>query len=129
MKLFCFLLLALVTLATCAFRVALGPAYLVYPENRPIEIELRNSSFNPNHIAVFQNQSPLIFRLTNTAEAAHNFTLIDNQENIHLSVDLGPKGSDTVTAKSLTAGNYTFYCNKFLHRLFGGIEGMLMVIE
>jgi len=106
-----------------------GPVYLAYSEVRPIDIELRNFSFNPNHIAVFQNQSPLTFRLTNTADAAHNFTLIDNQENILLSVDLGPKESDTVTIKFLHPGNYTFYCNKFLHRRFGGMEGMLMVLE
>lgn len=129
MKLFCFLLLALVTLATCAPRVALGPAHLVYPENRPIEIELRNSSFNPNHIAAFQNQSPLTFRLTNTADIPHNFTLENNPKNILLSVDLSSKESETVSIKSLYPGNYTFYCNKFLHRLFGGMEGMLMVVE
>jgi plastocyanin len=105
-----------------------GPVYLAYPENRPIEIELRNFSFYPNHIAVFQNDSPLAFGLINTADAAHNFTLIDNHKNILLSVDLGPQESDTVTVKSLDLGNYTFYCNKFLHRS-GGMEGMLMVVE
>jgi plastocyanin len=105
-----------------------GPVYLAYPENRPIEIELRNFSFYPNHIAVFQNDSPLAFRLTNTADISHNFTLEYNVKNILLSVDLSSKESETVTIKSLQPGNYTFYCNKFLHRS-GGMEGMLMVTE
>jgi plastocyanin len=105
-----------------------GPVYLAYPENRPVEIELRNFSFNPNHIAAFQNQSPLTFRLTNTADIPHNFTLENNPKSILLIVDLNSKESDTVSIKSLQPGNYTFYCNKFLHRR-GGMEGMLMVIE
>jgi uncharacterized cupredoxin-like copper-binding protein len=105
-----------------------APVYLAYPENWPIEIELRNFSFYPNHIAVFQNNSPLAFRLTNTADIRHNFTLENNPKNILLSVDLSPKESETVSIKSLHPGNYTFYCNKFLHRS-GGMEGMLMVIE
>ena len=129
MKLFCFLILALVTLANCTTWVALGPVYLAYPENRPVEIELRNFSFYSNHIAAFQNQSPLTFRLTNTADVAHNFTLINIDKDDLLNVDLWPLGSDTVTVKSLHPGNYTFYCNKFLHRRFGGMEGMLMVTE
>ncbi len=105
-----------------------GPVYLAYPENRPIEIELRNFSFNPNHIAAFQNDSPLTFRLTNTADIPHNFTLENNPQNILLSIDLGPREFHTVNVKSLDPGNYTFYCNKFLHRS-GGMEGMLMVVE
>jgi plastocyanin len=94
----------------------------------PSDIELRNFSFNPNHIAVFQNQSPLTFRLTNTADISHNFTLENNPKNILLSVDLSSKESETVSIKSLHPGNYTFYCNKFLRR-FASMEGMLMVIE
>ena len=108
--------------------MAPGPIYLAYPENRPIDIELRNFLFNPNHIAVLQNQSPLTLRLTNTADISHNFTLENNPKNILLSVDLSSKESDTVSIKTLHPGNYTFYCNKFLHRS-GGMEGMLMVIE
>ena len=109
--------------------MAPGPIYLAYPENRPVDIELRNFLFNPNHIAVLQNQSPLTLRLTNTADIPHNFTLKNNPKNILLSVDLSSKESETVSIKSPDPGNYTFYCNKFLHRLFGGIEGMLMVVE
>jgi plastocyanin len=105
-----------------------GPVYLAYPENRPVEIELRNFSFYPNHIAAFQDQSTLTLRLTNTADIPHNFTLEYNPKNILLSVDLSSKESETVSIKSLHPGNYTFYCNKFLHR-FGGMEGILMVVE
>ena len=109
--------------------MAPGPIYLAYPENRPIEVELRNFSFHPNHIAAFQNQSPFTLRLTNTADIPHNFTLENNPKNILLSVDLSSKESETVSIKPLHPGNYTFHCNKFLHRLFGGMEGMLMVLE
>ena len=124
------LLLGLILLGNCAAPrpSLLGSVYMVYPENRMIDIELKSFSFQPNHIAILQNQYPLTFRLTNTADIKHNFTLKDSQKNIITSIDLMPEESKTVTIESLKPGNYLFYCDRFLHRL-GGMEGMLMVAE
>ncbi len=105
----------------------LGPVYIVYPENRIIDIELRSFSFQPDHIAILQNhQFPLIFRLTNIADIKHNFTLIDHHKIIIANVDLMPGEFITIEIKPLAPGSYTFYCNR--HRRFGKMEGMLMVL-
>ncbi len=49
------------------------------------------------------------------------------KKKILVNVDLRPMESTTLTIETLKPGNYIFYCNRFLHRLFGGMEGMLMV--
>ena len=124
-----FIFLIMVTtliLANCTPRSALGPVYLIYPEIRPIEIELRSFSFQPNHIVILQNHSPFTFRLKNNADALHNFTLLDDHKNVILTKDLKPKESITFTIEPLSPGNYLFYCSRFLHRR-KGMEGMLMV--
>ncbi len=120
-------ILATVILLSCAPRFSLlGPVYLVYPENRFIDIELRSYTFQPNHLVILQNHSSITFRLTDTAKIKHNFTLIDGQKKILADVDLRPMESTTLTIEPLKPGNYIFYCNRFLHRI-GGMEGMLMV--
>jgi len=119
------ILSAMLILTSCANRIVPRPVYL-YPKVEPIEIELRSFSFYPNHIAIFEDHLPFIFRLKNTPQIKHNFTLIDSQKNILISVDVMPNRSTTVTIEHLEPGNYTFYCNRFLHRR-RGMEGMLMV--
>jgi plastocyanin len=119
------ILLIILFLPSCTSRVISGPVYF-YPKVEPIDIELKSFSFQPNHIAILKDQSPFTFRLINTAQIKHNFTLTDTRENILISVDLMPNKSSTVTIEPLEPGNYTFYCNRFLHRR-GGMEGMLMV--
>jgi uncharacterized cupredoxin-like copper-binding protein len=121
------ILIALLILSNCAPRVIPGPVYL-YPKVEPVDVELKSFSFQPNHIAILKNQSPFTFRLKNTAQIKHNFTLIDSHKNILISVDLMPNESTTVTIEPLEPGNYRFYCNRFLHRR-GGMEGMFMVAE
>jgi len=51
-----FLLLSSVFLASCAPRV--GPAY-IFHRDHPIEIELKDFSFRPNHFVVLKDQSLL----------------------------------------------------------------------
>ncbi len=112
--------------ATCVPRSALGPVHLIYPEIRPVEIELRSFSFQPNHIVILENYSSVAFRLVNNADTWHNFTLLDHHKNLILTRDLKPKESITFTIERFNPGNHVFYCNRFLHRL-KGMEGMLMV--
>jgi hypothetical protein len=120
-------LMAMLILSNCDPRVIPGPVYL-YPKVEPVDIELKSFSFYPNHIAILRDQSNFIFRLKNTAQIKHNFTLIDRRRNILINVDLMPDESTIVTDEPLEPGNYTFYCNRFLHRR-AGMEGMLMVAE
>ena len=124
------ILISLLILSNCAPRVIPGPVYL-YPKVEPVEIELKSFSFQPNHIAILKHGTsfPFRFQLSNTAQIKHNFTLIDSQKNILISVDLMPNESTTVTIEPLEPGNYTFYCNRFLHRRGEGMEGMFMVAE
>jgi len=118
-----FFLLLTIFLPGCASRARLGPAYLLSP-NEPIEIEMENFSFKPNHLAVLRNQSPIILRLKNTDDILHNFTLMAPDRNIILSQDLKPKESATIDIGFLNSQNYVFYCFFHQHR---GMEGMLMV--
>ena len=120
-----YILMATLILSSCTPRVALGPVYL-YPKVEPIEIELRSFSFHPNHIAILKDSIPFTFRLKNTSEMKHNFTLMDAHKNNLISINVKPNESTAVTIESLDPGIYTFYCNRFLHR-FVGMEGMLMV--
>src|SRR4030042_2556026 len=99
------ILSAMLILPGCAPPLALGPVYL-YPKVEPIEIELRSFSFYPNHIAILKDQSPFVFRLKNTAQIKHNFTLIDSKKKILLNADLMPNESTTVTIEPLEPGNY-----------------------
>ncbi len=117
-----FLLLSAVLLASCAPRV--GPAY-IFHRDQPVEIELKDSSFCPNHFVVLKNQSPIVLLLRNTDEVRHNFTLMSPDRAFILSKDLEPKESVSVSLESLKPeNNYVFYC--FFHR-HRGMEGMLMV--
>jgi plastocyanin len=120
------ILMTILILIGCASRSGFGPAYLIYPEIRPILIELQSYSFEPNHLVILQRQSPIAFRLTNTANTWHNFTLLDPRRNVISKKDLIPNESITFTVEPLSPGNYLFYCNRFLHR-HKGMEGMLMV--
>ncbi len=121
------ILTALLILSNCAPRIIPGPVYF-YPKVEPIDVELASFSFQPNHIAIIRDQSPFIFRLKNTAQIKHNFTLIDRQKKILINADLVPNESTTITIDPLEPGNYTFYCNRFLHRR-AGMEGMFMVAD
>ncbi len=121
------ILMTMLILSNCTPRVIPGPVYL-YPKVEPVDIELKSFSFQPNHIAILKDQSPFTFRLKNTAQIKHNFTLIDKQKKILINVDLMPNESTIVSIESLEIGNYIFYCNRFLHR-GSGMEGMFMVAE
>ena len=121
------ILIALLTLSNCAPRVIPGPVYL-YPKVEPVDIELKNFSFQPNHIAILKHGAsfPFRFQLSNSAQIKHNFTLMNSQKNVLISIDVMPNRSTTVTVEAPDTGNYSFYCNRFLHRFFG-MEGMFMV--
>jgi plastocyanin len=119
-------ILAMILLVNCGPRSGLGPALLIYPEMRPIKIELRSFSFEPNHFVILQNHSPFTLRLTNTADTLHNFTLLDPRRSVILEKDLIANESITFAVGPLSSGNYLFYCNRFLHR-HKGMKGMLMV--
>ena len=117
-----FLLLSSVFLASCAPRV--GPAY-IFHRDHPIEIELKDFSFRPNHFVVLKDQSPIVLLLRNTDVVRHNFTLMSPDRALILSKDLQPKESIPVGLESLNPEtNYVFYCFFHQHR---GMEGMLMV--
>ena len=117
-----FLLLSTVFLASCAPRV--GPTY-IFHRDHPIEIELKDFSFRPNHFVVLEDQSPVVLLLRNTDEVRHNFTLMSSDRAFILSKDLQAKESAAVSLESLKPGNnYAIYCFFHQHR---GMEGMLMV--
>ena len=121
------LLMATLILSNCAPRVIPGPVYF-YPKVEPLEIELRNFSFYPNHIAILKAEPriPFTFWLNNSASIEHNFTLMDDRKNILINVDVMPNESRIININPPESGNYRFYCNRFLHRS-ANMEGMFMV--
>ena len=123
LKLIVFLLLAGMLLACGAQKVSLGPAHL-FQRDQPVEIELTNYSFKPNHLVVLGNESPVRFLLKNTDGVVHNFTLMAPGRNIILSEDVKPRAAITVDTGFLKSGNYAFYC---FHHQYRGMEGMLMI--
>ena len=123
LKLIIFLLLAGMLLACGVHRVPLEPTHVFHRE-RPIEIELTNYSFKPNHLVVLGNQSPVVLLLRNTNGVVHNFTLMAPDRSILLSEDVKPKATITVDSGFLNSGNYAFYC---FHHQYRGMEGMLMI--
>jgi len=123
LKITIFLLLTGIFLACGAQRAPLEPAHLFHRE-QPVEIELTNYSFKPNHLVVLGNQSPVLLLLKNTAGLVHNFTLMSPDRSFILSEDVKPEAEITVDAGLLKSGNYAFYCS--LHQ-YRGMEGMLMI--
>jgi plastocyanin len=117
------LLLIGLFLAGCTPRANLGPTY-IFHRGEPIEMELKNFSFTPNHLVVRGNQSFVILLLKNSDDIPHNFTLMSTDRNIILSQDVKPKESSTVTIGFPNPENYTVYCALHHHR---GMEGMLMI--
>jgi hypothetical protein len=117
------LLLTGVLLACGAQKVPLEPAH-IYQREQPVEIELRDYSFEPNHLVVLGNPSPIRLLLKNTAGGMHNFTLMAPDRRIIVSEDVKPKTSITVDVGPLKSDNYAFYCS--LHQ-YRGMEGMLMI--
>lgn len=123
LKLTIFLLVTAIFLACGAQKVPLGPAHL-YHREQPVEIELTNYSFKPDHLVVLGNQSPVLLLLKNTTGVMHNFTLMAPDRNIILSEDVKPNAAITVDTGFLKSGNYAFYC---FHHQYRGMDGMLMI--
>ncbi len=117
-----FLLLAILW-AGCAARGRLSPAYIFY-QGEPVEIEMEDFSFKPNHLSILRNESPIILHLKNRDGISHNFTLMAADRDIISSQDLESKESVTVNLGFLNLENYSFYC--FFHQ-YRGMKGMLMV--
>ena len=122
-KLTMVLLLTGIFLACGVRKVPLEPAH-IYHREQPVEIELKNYSFEPNHLVVLGNQSPVRLLLKNTAGVVHNFTLMAPDRMILVSEDVKPRTSITVDVGPLKSDNYAFYCS--LHQ-YRGMEGMLMI--
>ncbi len=107
----------------CTPRTSRLPVYIFY-QGEPVEIEMNNFSFKPNHLAVLKDQSPIILHLKNTEGVLHNFTLMAPDRNIILSQDLKPKELAMANIGFPDPGNYAFYCSFHRHR---GMKGMLMI--
>lgn len=98
-----------------------------------IAVELGDSSISPGLIEI-QADTRTIVKLINTDRVApHTFTIGDAVGN--LIINRNVEGGKTVTAElpPMTAGRYTYYCNKNLplkktHREQGE-EGTLIVTE
>jgi plastocyanin len=74
--------------------------------------------FEPNNITTKAGDS-ITFRIQNTSDSTHNFTLTDPEGNSMQNVDIPPKQSIKVTATFSKPGIYKFHCNKPGHSALG----------
>ena len=92
-----------------------------------IEIKASDFKFEPNNIRVSQGDR-VTFRLENTSDTLHDFTLKDPGGKIIQDTDLPPRGTINVPVVFKTAGVYTFYCDRPLHASLG-MRGRVEVIK
>ena len=93
---------------------------------RTIEMQAGSYGFEPNNIEALEGDR-IEFTITNTADKAHNFTLVDPQGSPVQTVELPPNMPVPVTVILGLPGKYRFYCDKPFHALLG-MKGQIIVV-
>lgn len=97
-------------------------------ENKQV-VELKAESFKfvPNNIRAFEGDT-ILFRIENSSDSAHNFTVTNPQQQVLKSVDLPAQKAVDIDVSFEGPGIYEFYCDKPLHSLFG-MKGQVEVVK
>ncbi|MDA8157497.1 MAG: cupredoxin domain-containing protein [Actinomycetota bacterium] len=91
-----------------------------------LDIKASNFKFEPNNIKVFRGDK-VTFRIENTSDTLHDFTLKDPGGKIIRDVDL-PAGKTVVVPVAFEkTGIYTFYCDRPFHKQLG-MKGQVEVV-
>ena len=94
---------------------------------KTITMEADSFKFTPNNIKASQGDE-LTIKITNVADAGHDFTIKDPKGQIIKSVDLPSMQSVEIRINLSEAGQYDFYCDKPFHSLFG-MKGQIEVVK
>ncbi len=92
-----------------------------------VELKAESFKFEPNNIRAFEGDT-ILFRIENTSDSAHNFTIINPQQEILKSVALPAKKAVDIKVFFAGLGVYEFYCDKPLHSSFG-MKGQVEVVK
>ena len=123
---------SLISACTAALILLLaGPLHAEEPAMQPAVIHLGDYRFKPAEIQLDAGK-PAVLRLVNTDRMVpHNFTLEAGDGIDPIDVDVAAGETVEVELEPLSAGRYTFYCDKKMvfmksHRA-KGMEGSLIV--
>jgi len=92
-----------------------------------VELKAESFKFGPNNIRAFEGDT-ILFRIENSSDSAHNFTITNPQHQILKSVALPAKKSVDINVSFGEPGVYEFYCDKPLHSSFG-MKGQVEVVK
>ena len=92
-----------------------------------VELKAESFKFVPNNIRAFEGDT-ILFRIENTSDSAHNFTIINPQREILKSVALPAKQEVDLKVFFAGLGVYGFYCDKPFHASFG-MKGQVEVVK
>ena len=92
-----------------------------------MELKAENIKFEPNNIKAFEGDT-VLFRIENSADSAHNFTITNPQQQIINSIALPAKKTVEIKVSFAEPGVYEFYCDKPLHSSLG-MKGQVEVVK
>jgi|SRR5208282_1574146 len=92
-----------------------------------VELKAESFNFEPNNIRAFEGDT-ILFRVENSSDSTHNFTITNPQQQILKSVDLPAKKAVDINVSFAEPGVYEFYCDKPLHSFFG-MKGQVEVVK
>jgi len=92
-----------------------------------VELKAESFKFEPNNIKAFDGDA-VLFRIENSSDSAHNFTIKNPQQQIINSVALPARKTVEIKVSFAEPGVYEFYCDKPLHSSFG-MKGQVEVLK
>ena len=92
-----------------------------------VELKAESFKFEPNNIKAFDGDA-VLFRIENSSDSAHNFTIKNPQQQILNSVALPAGKTVEIKVSFAEPGVYEFYCDKPLHSSLG-MKGQVEVVK
>ena len=92
-----------------------------------VELKAESFKFEPNNIKAFEGDA-VLFRIENSSDSTHNFTITNPQQQLIKSVALPAKETVEIKVSFSEPGIYEFYCDKPLHSSFG-MKGQVEVLK
>ena len=118
---------AMVVLIAGCFSLQPQVALSEKESKKVVELKAESFKFEPNNIRAFEGDT-ILFRIENSSDSAHNFTITNPQQQILKSVALPAKKEVDINVSFAESGVYEFYCDKPLHSSFG-MKGQVEVVK
>src|SRR5271169_2284057 len=92
-----------------------------------LDLKADSFKFGPNNIKAFEGDT-VLFRIENSSDSAHNFTITNPQKQVLNSIALPARKTVDIKVSFTDPGIYEFYCDKPLHSSFG-MKGQVEVVR